>query len=96
MISDEIKLKTYSILLKCKPNQLLWILERYFNRLYANNYTMYNPCVSYYQHGLQKQTPPGAFSDIIVMEVEMDTKEEKTEYNKYIINSCISLINDNL
>ena len=85
-VSKDTQEKTYKILFEYNPRQLLWVLERYYTMLYKGN--QYNPCIKFYQQGITKETPPSNFSDIIVMNVEIDCNKEKKEHNLYIMKTC--------
>lgn len=88
----EIQKETNEILKLCNKNQLLWIYERYFNKIYSVHNGSYNPCIYLYQQGLEKETPPGIFSDIIVMQIEMDSEREKKIYDEYILTKSLEYL----
>ena len=93
-LNKDIQEKTYKILSEYSPGQLLWILERYYTMLYKN--TVYNPCIKFYQQGINKEIPPGNFSDIIVMNVEIDCDKEKKEHNFYIMKTSNTFLENSV
>lgn len=88
----EIQEKTLQILKSCNKNQLLWIYERYCNKVYSLLKCHYSPAMYLYQKNLEKQIPPGSFSDIIVMQVEMDSEREKKIYDEYILTKSLEYL----
>lgn len=88
----EIQEKTLQILKSCNKNQLLWIYERYFHKVYSLLKSHYAPDMYLYQQNLEKQIPPGSFSDIIVMQVEMDSEREKKIYDEYILTKSLEYL----
>jgi len=91
-ISLEVQNKTNEILMKYNKNELLWICECYFNKIYTTRDISHNPCIYYYQQGLTRKTPPYSYSHIILMHVEMDNEREKKEYNKYIFEKVVEYL----
>lgn len=88
----EIQQKTIQILKSCTKNQLLWIYERYFHKVYSMIESSYSPVMYLYQQNLEKQIPPGSFSDVIVMQVEMDSEREKKVYDEYILTKSLEYL----
>ena len=88
----EIQKKTIKILESCNKNQLLWIYERHFNKIYSMIDSSYSPVMYLYQQNLEKQIPPGSFSDVIVMQVEMDSEKEKKIYDEYILTKSLEYL----
>lgn len=88
----EIQNKTIKILNSCNKNQLLWIYEYYFHKVYSMIESSYSPVTYLYQQNLEKQIPPGSFSDVIVMQTEMDTKIEKKIYDEYILTKSLEYL----
>lgn len=88
----EIQQKTIQILKSCSKNQLLWIYERYFHKVYSMIESSYSPAMYLYQQNLEKQIPPGDFSEIIVMQVEMDSEREKKVYDEYILTKSLEYL----
>lgn len=88
----EIQKKTIQILKSCTKNQLLWIYERYFNKIYSIVDSSYSPYIYLYQQGLKKETPPCSFSDVIVMQVEMNSEIEKKAYDEYILTKSLEYL----
>ena len=91
-ISLEIQNKTIQILKSCNKNQLLWIYERYFNKVYSTFKSQYSPIMYLYEQNLQKEIPPGSFSDIIVMNVEMESLKDKKLYDEYILTKSLEYL----
>jgi hypothetical protein len=92
----KIKTRTIEILKSCNKNQLLWIYERYFNKIYSVVESPYSPSMYLNRENLQKQTPPNSFTDIIVMQVEMDSEREKKIYNEYVLTQSLAFLNSKL
>lgn len=89
----EIQTKTIQILKSCNKNQLLWIYERYFNKIYSILTSSFPPSMYLYQQNLEKQIPPGSFSDIIVMQVQMDSEKDKSTYDEFILIKTLEYLN---
>ena len=78
---EEEEFSKLSNIIKTQNNeQLLWILQRYFQKIYGDKIDDFrNPYLYYYRLGLRKQIPSSKFSGILLI-----TKKYNTTNNSFI------------
>lgn len=82
-------------ILKTQNNeQLLWILQRYFQKIYGDKIDdTRNPYLYYYRLGLRKQIPSSKFSEVLSISIQYNTKNITDNYfDKYIYDETLKIL----
>ena len=82
-------------ILKSQNNeQLLWILQRYFQKIYGDKIDdTRNPYLYYYRLGLRKQIPSSKLSEILLITRQYNKKNITDNYfDKYIYDETLKIL----
>ena len=82
-------------ILKTQNNeQLLWILQRYFQKIFEDKISdIRNPYLYYYELGLRKQIPSSKFSEALLITNQYNKKNITDNYfDTYIYDETLKIL----
>ena len=82
-------------ILKTQNNeQLLWILQRYFQKIFGDKISdIRNPYLYYYKLGLRKQIPSSKFSEALLITSQYNKKNITDNYfDTYIYDETLKIL----